>query len=519
MTSLARTIEKFNIKLHHLSVSHTNKRRQLYVTGDFDSFKQFKTEVKKSSEDGSCTWHDVVLEFQYETKYIHKLDHKNFKLHVYKKKSIGSDTLLGSFNVDLYTLATGPIEHDVIFSKGNLGVGRCQFKLEMLHITNVKINILTLFTADLKTSSNHDATIYMEYSLNQNNILKMPAIQGSSCPSWLNSPPIAQNISLKELVDSDIVFKLKEQKSMSKDIVVGSLIIPIKSIFSFIEGDEKIVKSVLVDATSNKSVADINVKIKFNDIPMFAQLRGGIHGEMGIKNPEPFFSGVPLPKLLGDDSGKAVSDQGIKLPQGWEARTDIVGRTYYVDHNTKQSTWISPLSNQTSQSVMAQERIRSSTYTKPTPRETKAAILIQRTYRKHKKDLYNKTIRNPDKYKSVDPNKQSVTSDKFFSYQSPQPQTQTSQPQITQPQPALQPQQHPPGIVQVNFNSQPQLFYPTTVPQVQQQQSFRQTTPPLPPGWDVKMDPYGRIYYIDHNTRTTTWRHPHQYTVATVQSR
>ena len=31
---------------------------------------------------------------------------------------------------------------------------------------------------------------------------------------------------------------------------------------------------------------------------------------------------------------------------------------------------------------------------------------------------------------------------------------------------------------------------------------------PLPPGWERRIDPLGRTYYVDHNTRTTTWNRP-----------
>jgi hypothetical protein len=31
---------------------------------------------------------------------------------------------------------------------------------------------------------------------------------------------------------------------------------------------------------------------------------------------------------------------------------------------------------------------------------------------------------------------------------------------------------------------------------------------PLPSGWEIRRDPRGRIYYVDHNTRTTTWQRP-----------
>ncbi|CAF4872032.1 unnamed protein product, partial [Rotaria socialis] len=31
---------------------------------------------------------------------------------------------------------------------------------------------------------------------------------------------------------------------------------------------------------------------------------------------------------------------------------------------------------------------------------------------------------------------------------------------------------------------------------------------PLPRGWEARKDAAGRTYYVDHNTRTTTWHHP-----------
>uniref|UniRef100_A0A8B9RJH8 HECT-type E3 ubiquitin transferase n=1 Tax=Astyanax mexicanus TaxID=7994 RepID=A0A8B9RJH8_ASTMX len=31
---------------------------------------------------------------------------------------------------------------------------------------------------------------------------------------------------------------------------------------------------------------------------------------------------------------------------------------------------------------------------------------------------------------------------------------------------------------------------------------------PLPPGWERRLDPMGRVYYVDHISRTTTWQRP-----------
>jgi WW domain len=33
-----------------------------------------------------------------------------------------------------------------------------------------------------------------------------------------------------------------------------------------------------------------------------------------------------------------------ELPDGWEEKTDVQGRTYYMDHNTRSTTWTRPVS-------------------------------------------------------------------------------------------------------------------------------------------------------------------------------
>ena len=32
----------------------------------------------------------------------------------------------------------------------------------------------------------------------------------------------------------------------------------------------------------------------------------------------------------------------MPLPNGWDEDTDIDGRPFYIDHNTKQTTWVDP---------------------------------------------------------------------------------------------------------------------------------------------------------------------------------
>ncbi|XP_060518956.1 E3 ubiquitin-protein ligase Su(dx) [Cylas formicarius] len=52
---------------------------------------------------------------------------------------------------------------------------------------------------------------------------------------------------------------------------------------------------------------------------------------------------------------------------------------------------------------------------------------------------------------------------------------------------------------------------PATVPTnsaLQQEQDEQRVDEPLPPGWEMRYDTYGRRYYVDHNTRSTSWERP-----------
>jgi NEDD4-like E3 ubiquitin-protein ligase WWP1 len=35
--------------------------------------------------------------------------------------------------------------------------------------------------------------------------------------------------------------------------------------------------------------------------------------------------------------------------------------------------------------------------------------------------------------------------------------------------------------------------------------------------WERRCDPHGRVYYVDHNTRTTTWQRPSEQMITHLQ--
>lgn len=137
------------------------------------------------------------------------------------------------------------------------------------------------------------------------------------------------------------------------------------------------------------------------------------------------------------------SDQLGPLPGGWERRIDHLGRQYYVDHNTRTTTWSRPITDQ----------------------------------------LNNNTARANDDAAARARHNNRALADDILDAQptggSHTPNSQQQQQQQQQGASAIPPSQQ------------------TTV-----------GSGPLPAGWEQRFTPEGRPYFVDHNTRTTTWVDP-----------
>ena len=145
------------------------------------------------------------------------------------------------------------------------------------------------------------------------------------------------------------------------------------------------------------------------------------------------------------------SDQYGPLPPGWERRIDPLFRTYYVDHNTRTTTWTRP-SNVQSVNTHAQDG------------ETNAA-----------RDQHNRRILADDMLEA----NSTISRTNTAVAQGPGQNTAAA-------------------ALAASTN--------TTTSGVG----------PLPHGWEERYTPEGRAYYVDHNTRTTTWVDPRRQTIIRV---
>lgn len=163
----------------------------------------------------------------------------------------------------------------------------------------------------------------------------------------------------------------------------------------------------------------------------------------------------------GNDGSRiftAFEDNQGRLPAGWERREDNLGRTYYVDHNSRATTWTRP-------TAAYNERDQRSAM--------EAATEAQRT--RHQQRMLPEDRAGASSPTVADGPSQAATQ--------PPPAADT----VSAPTPA------PSGANAISMMA----TGATTA-----------GTGELPAGWEQRHTPEGRVYFVDHNTRTTTWVDP-----------
>ncbi|TIA76152.1 hypothetical protein E3P91_00019 [Wallemia ichthyophaga] len=197
-----------------------------------------------------------------------------------------------------------------------------------------------------------------------------------------------------------------------------------------------------------------------------------------------------LPPNISSNVGRQFDpheDQYGSLPSGWERRTDHLGRTYYVDHNTRTTTWNRP--NNLSTSVNNQSAERRAMDSRALP-----------------DDVLNATSR-------------------------PAPSNSNLAAMLNNGPSNTQSGQGPlPAGWEQRFTAEGRPYFvdhntrTTTWVDPRRQQLLRVLGPngnnlsvqqhtvsqlgPLPSGWEMRLTSTARVYFVDHNTKTTTWDDP-----------
>lgn len=170
--------------------------------------------------------------------------------------------------------------------------------------------------------------------------------------------------------------------------------------------------------------------------------------------PPPAPAGGPAANSASGDSSRQYSlfeDQFGRLPAGWERRTDNFGRTYYVDHNSRTTTWQRPTLDQ---------------------------LELERD---QQRDDYTEAERRQHRGRTL--------------------------PGQTPQLPVLS-LASTPGSVTVNLSGANTPVSPAAAVLMAATGGTTRGLGELPSGWEQRFTNEGRPYFVDHNTRTTTWVDP-----------
>ncbi|XP_061038072.1 E3 ubiquitin-protein ligase NEDD4 isoform X4 [Eubalaena glacialis] len=197
------------------------------------------------------------------------------------------------------------------------------------------------------------------------------------------------------------------------------------------------------------------------------------------------------------------------LPPGWEERQDILGRTYYVNHESRRTQWKRPtlqdnLTDAENGNIQLQAQ-RAFTTRRQISEETESVDSRESSenwevIREDEATMYSHQA-FPSSPPSNNLDVQTHLAEELNARLTVYGNSATGQPVSSSNHSSRR------GSLQAyTFEEQPTL--PVLLP----------TSSGLPPGWEEKQDERGRSYYVDHNCRTTTWIKPTvQATVETSQ--
>ncbi|KAK6642602.1 hypothetical protein RUM43_004104 [Polyplax serrata] len=177
------------------------------------------------------------------------------------------------------------------------------------------------------------------------------------------------------------------------------------------------------------------------------------------------------------------TENSLPLPHGWEERQDANGRTYYVNHIGRCTQWERPTINNEPIDQAAREHSLESAATEFGRRSHISADDNENNSRENgtttSQDSNIETVSTLSEDVEIEENEGIDIEDEI--------EEETENREVTEP------------IVQSRREAQITAEdHRTGIP----------SSEGLPPGWTVQVAPNGRVFFIDHNEKTTTWVDP-----------
>uniref|UniRef100_A0A3B3HLK6 NEDD4 E3 ubiquitin protein ligase a n=1 Tax=Oryzias latipes TaxID=8090 RepID=A0A3B3HLK6_ORYLA len=292
-----------------------------------------------------------------------------------------------------------------------------------------------------------------------------------------------------------LLFEVFDENRLTRDDFLGQVDIPLNQIPTENPSSERpyTFKDFLLHPRSHKSRVKGYLRLRMTYLPNDSGEEAADQTENNDQPDWEFLEGQ-------DMSGPRQSQLQLPLPPGWEERQDNLGRIYYVNHETRTTQWQRP--------TIQESQRRLSLYADGA-----------HTY------ITRRQISEPDESAPQEPSESweilgadEIQAGRRNSYRlrSPSPQEPAEFHSFCDELGNIHLSRSPTQnhcMSQMNHlstsrHSSISDFQSSTDEEQPVNPVLLPTSTGLPPGWEEKRDSKGRRYYVNHNTRTTSWSRP-----------
>ncbi|CAF0831399.1 unnamed protein product [Brachionus calyciflorus] len=295
-----------------------------------------------------------------------------------------------------------------------------------------------------------------------------------------------------------------------------------KSLFNKAKGKLNLIIHYLTSIESIDRILSDNQLLQTPNVPInrLSLSNEGSSSSLNQNSPVQRNRSASITPSLNNSTQQQNSSNNSPLPSGWEQRFDQNGRIYYVDHVNKITTWIRPALRPIQASSPPNPNETSSNSTEESNENNPSQANAATMSRHHiNDDLSNENESTQNGQSQVANSSDEDTASSSTESQTERPITtngsNTSGVRPKPNEPAL-----PPGW-DFSYSDKGRIFFidhvnktttwidpRTGKPSPQPTLDFESRIGPLPPGWEERRHTDGRIFYIDHNRKHTQWEDP-----------
>ncbi|XP_042660028.1 E3 ubiquitin-protein ligase NEDD4 isoform X2 [Tyto alba] len=294
-----------------------------------------------------------------------------------------------------------------------------------------------------------------------------------------------------------LLFEVFDENRLTRDDFLGQVDIPLYQLPTENPSMERpyTFKDFVLHPRSHKSRVKGHLRLKMTYLPK----SNGSEEETTEQAEELEPGWIILDQPDATSQPQQQQQESPPLPSGWEERQDILGRTYYVNHEFRRTQWKRP----TAQDNEAVADIGS------VQLEAQHAFTHRRQISEDTENVDNRD--SPESWEIITEDEATMYSNQNL----PIPLSQSNCDIQTYLAEELNTRLTTSGssatgqsAAYTNHSSRRDSLQTYRVEEQPAHPVLLPTSSGLPPGWEERQDEKGRSYYIDHNSRTTTWIKP-----------